>query len=432
MRMIRLGMGNAPLDTLAHYSGLGLALGIGLLVGIERGWQERDLQTGARVAGIRTFALIGLLGGVWGALYPIVGGVAVGFAAFAFAIGLTVFEWRESVKDNSLSATDLIAGLVTFALGVLAVLGNKPAAAAAGVVVTGLLALRHPLHTFLRTLTWPELRSALLLLAMTVVLLPVLPDRNIDPWDTINPHRIWLITVAIAALSFVGYVAVRLAGARRGLLLAGAAGALVSSTAVTLTYSRLAKSEPKVAHEAGVAIAASWIVSLIRMATVAVVLAPVLLKSLLPAVAAAVLVLIATAFGLDRAGQHDGAPSKLQLENPVELGMAIRFGLLLGLVTVVSKLFAAQIGQLSLLPLAAVTGLADVDPITLSVAQMVPQQVTVAVAAMAILIAAAANGVTKLSLAFTFAPGRVGQVLGGAGVIAILAGVAAAIFVRLP
>lgn len=431
MRMIAR-TGNAPLDTLTQYQGLGLALGIGLLVGLERGWQERDLQTGARVAGIRTFALIGLLGGVWGALFPILGGVAVGFAAFAFAIGLTVFEWRESVKDNTLSATDLIAGMVTFALGVFAVLGNKPAAAAAGVVVTGLLALRHPLHAFLRTLTWPELRSALLLLAMTVVMLPVLPDRNIDPWDTINPHRIWLITVAIAALSFVGYVAVRIAGPRRGLLLAGAAGGLVSSTAVTLTYSRLAKTESHIAPEAGVAIIGSWIVSLTRMTTVAVVLAPVLLNPLLPPIVAAILVLAATAFGLDRAARHDGSETKLQLENPVELGMAIRFGALLGVVTVVSKLFAAQIGQLSLLPLAAVTGLADVDPITLSVAQLVPKDVTVSIAALAILVAAAANGVTKLSLAFSFAPGRVGRILGGAGVAAILAGVAAAIVIRLP
>ncbi len=421
--------GVPPLDTFAHYYGLGLALGIGLLVGVERGWQERDLQTLQRVAGIRTFALIGLLGGIWGVLFPIVGPVPVAAVALAFAAALTLFEWRESVKNDTLSATDLIAGLVTFSLGALAVLGNKTAAAAAGVTVVGLLALRHPLHNFLRRLSWPELRSVLLLLAMTVVMLPILPDRNIDPWDTINLHRIWLITVAIAGLSFVGYVAVRLAGARRGLLLAGAAGALVSSTAVTLTYARLAKSEPKIAHEAGVAIIASWIVSLTRMTTLAAVLAPVLLKPLFPAVAAAVCVLGVTAFALDRVSRADGASPKLKLQNPVELGLAIRFGTMLGLVTAASKLFAAQIGQLSLLPLAAVTGLADVDPITLSVAQMVPKDVTIAVASMAILVAAAANGLTKLTLAFIFAPGRVGQVLAGAGVIAILAGVAGAIFV---
>jgi uncharacterized membrane protein (DUF4010 family) len=424
-------MGQLPLDTVAHFYGLGLALAIGLLVGVERGWQERDLQTLQRVAGIRTFALIGLLGGIWGILFPIVGAIPMAAMALAFSAGMILFEWRENVKNDTLSATDMVAGLVTFSLGALAILGNKAAAAAAGVTVVGLLALRHPLHNFLRQLSWPELRSALLLLAMTVVLLPILPDRNVDPWDAINPHRIWLITVAIAALSFVGYVAVRLAGARRGLLLAGAAGGLVSSTAVTLTYSRLAKTEPKIARQAGVAIAASWIVSLVRMSVLASVLAPALLLPLLPPVSAAVIVLAVTAFILDRTSERDGKPAQLELENPVELVMAIRFGLLLGAVTAISKLFAAQIGQLSLLPLAAVTGFADVDPITLSVSQMVPHQVTVSVAALAVLIAAAANGLTKLTLAFFFAPGRVGQVLAGAGVIAILAGVAGAIFVPL-
>ena len=158
------------------------------------------------------------------------------------------------------------------------------ACAARGIVVSNIrgYAVRTvPEHTF--ALIFALLTVALLLLAMTVVLLPILPDRNIDPWDTVNPHRVWLITVAIAALSFVGYVAVRIAGARRGLLVAGSAGALVSSTAVTLTYSRLSKTEPQIASEAGVAIMASWIVSLARMTTLAVLLAPVLLKPLLPA-----------------------------------------------------------------------------------------------------------------------------------------------------
>lgn len=420
----------APLDTLTHYSGLGTALAIGLLIGLERGWQERDLQTLERVAGLRTFGLIGLLGGIWGLLFPVVGGVALGFMAFAFAAGFTVFEWRESVKNDTLSATDLAAALVTFSLGIFAVLGNKAAAAAAGVTVTGLLALRHPLHAFLRTLSWPELRSALLLLAMTFVLLPILPDRTIDPWDSLNPHKLWLITVAIAALSFVGYVAVRVAGARRGLLLAGAAGGLVSSTAVTLTYARLAKSEPDIALEAGVAIVASWIVSLIRMTALATALAPALFPALAPAVCTAAAILAVTMFGLDRAARNAPSEPKLQLSNPVELGMALRFGALLGAVMVISKLFAADIGQMSLLPLAAVSGFADVDPITLSVSQMVGAQVTVGIAALAILIAAATNGVTKLTLAATLAPGSVGRLLAGAGAAAILA--AGAVYLLAP
>lgn len=423
-------VGEPPLDTFAHYYGLGLALGIGLLVGVERGWQERDLQTLQRVAGIRTFALIGLLGGIWGVLFPIVGAVPMAAMTLAFAGALTAFEWRESVKNDTLSITDLIAGLVTFSLGVTAVLGNKAAAAAAGVTMVGLLSLRHPLHNFLRRLSWPELRSALLLLAMTFVALPILPDRPVDPWGTLNPYKLWLITVAIAALSFVGYVAVRLAGARRGLLLAGAAGGLVSSTAVTLTYSRLAKTNPEIAYEACVAIVASWIVSLIRMTVLATVLAPALLLPLLPSVGAATLILALTVFLLDRAASNAPAEPQLQLSNPLELGMALRFGALLGLVMVLSKLFSAKIGQMSLLPLAAISGFADVDPITLSVSQMVGTEVTLAIATGAILLAAATNGITKLSLAFSVGGGRAGRLAAGAGLAAILAG--GAVFLLAP
>jgi uncharacterized membrane protein (DUF4010 family) len=422
--------GVLPLDTFAHYYGLGLALGIGLLVGVERGWQERNLETQQRVAGIRTFALIGLLGGVWGVLFPIVGAIPMAAMALAFAGALTAFEWRESERNDTLSATDLIAGLVTFSLGALAVLGDKAAAAAAGVTVVGLLVLRHQLHNFLRRLSWAELRSALLLLAMTFIALPILPDRPIDPWGTLNPYKLWLITVAIAALSFVGYVAVRLVGARRGLLLAGAAGGLVSSTAVTLTYARLAETDPEIAYEAGVAIVASWIVSLIRMTVLAMVLAPVLLLPLLPGVGAAVLVLAVTVFLLDRAARNAPAEPQLELSNPLEFGLALRFGALLGLVMVLSKLFSDKIGEISLLPLAAVSGFADVDPITLSVSQMVGKDATLRIATLAILVAAATNGITKLSLAASLAPAKVGRIMGGAGAAAILAG--GAVFLLVP
>ena len=155
------------MDTLELFQRLALALAIGFLVGIERGWREREGPSGSRVAGIRTFALSGLLGGIWGALYPVIGGPALGLGALGFAIGFTVFQWRESVAENNLSATALIAGLVVFALGVYAMLGSMAVAGAAGVITFALLAEREALHEFLKKVTWPELRAALILLAMT-------------------------------------------------------------------------------------------------------------------------------------------------------------------------------------------------------------------------------------------------------------------------
>src|SRR5439155_1193127 len=176
---------------------LGLALAIGLLIGLERGWRERNQGEGGRAAGIRTFAIIGLLGGLWGAMTPTLGPVPMAAAGLAFAAAFTLFEWREAVAQKNYSVTTTIAGLTVFALGAFAVLGNRAAAGAAGVAMVALLAGRTSLHQFLKKLTWPELRSVVVLLTMTFVLLPILPDRTIDPWDAVNPYELWLLVVLI-------------------------------------------------------------------------------------------------------------------------------------------------------------------------------------------------------------------------------------------
>lgn len=410
------------MDTLELFQRLGLALAIGFLVGVERGWREREGAAGSRVAGIRTYALIGLLGGIWGALYPYTGGIAMGFAVFAFAIGLTVFEWRESVAENNLSATALIAGLVVFALGAFAVLGNMAAAGAAGVVTFALLAEREALHEFLKKVTWPELRAALVLLAMTFVLLPILPDKTVDPWGALNPYVLWLMTILIAAISYAGYAAMRIAGARRGLFYAGALGGLVSSTAVTLSYSELARKKPELAGQASPGIVAAWIVSLVRMTALASAIAPALLVPLAAPIAAAVTVLVAVGLFFDlKAARLTEAPS-LGLTNPFELSEVLRFGLLLAVVMVIARRLFLAFGQSGLLPLAAVTGLADVDPITLSAARMTGTGLGAEAAALAVLAAGGANLVAKAAVAVAAGGLRHGVPLAVAGLLAIGAG----------
>ena len=169
-----------PEDLLSRFA---LALGIGLLIGLERGWRTREAPAGSRTAGIRTFAISGLLGGVVGAVALAAGGAAsaggglvlgLGFAAYAAAI--TVFCLEENRADKTFSATTAIAATLTFALGAYALVGDMRAAAAAAVAATVILALRENLHGWVKALTWPELRSGLVLLAMTFVALPVVPD----------------------------------------------------------------------------------------------------------------------------------------------------------------------------------------------------------------------------------------------------------------
>lgn len=407
---------------------MGLALAIGLLIGVERGWQERKGAAGSRTAGIRTYALIGLFGGVWGALTPVAGPIALGLAAAAFAGTFGFFQWREQVEKKDFSVTSAVVSMLTFALGVYAVLGDMAAAAAVAVATVAVLAARRDLHEFLRRMTWPELRSAIVLLAMTVVALPLLPDRTIDPWNAINPYQLWLLTVLIGVVSFIGYVAVKIAGERQGLLFAGLAGGLASSTVVTLTFSRqAAKAKPEIQRDFATGIVAAWTMSVLRMTALAGIVAPAVVQPLaLPVGAAAAVLLLATIY-LYRQPKGDGG-SKLDLGNPLDPVFVVRFGLLLTIIAVAAKLLTQYFGQTGLLSLAGLSGIADVDPITLSVAKMTGGTLSATQAAAAILLAGGVNLIVRMVLAIWFGGRRFGFMPAVAGAAALAAGAAAYAF----
>lgn len=396
----------------------GLAVAIGLLIGIERGWQSRQARDGARVAGIRTFTLIGGFGGICG-LVP--GNLTLGLCFVGFALPFGLFEWRRAQRAGIFSATDFIAGLMTFMLGAYAARGSMAVAGAGGVVTAAILAERKVLHTFLQRLKWSELRAALVLLAMTAVLLPVLPDRTVDPWQALNPHQIWLMTVLVGAVCYAGYIAVRVAGERRGLLFAGLMGGLATSTTVTWTFARMVGRNPAALPQVMTAILAAWMMSLMRMTVLAVVIAPSLLRALAPPMAAASAVLLIPALLAYRAAGKAGGQG-LTLTDPFELPLMLRFtALLCGIMLLVHFLSSGTSG---LFALGGISGLLDVDPITLSMAKAAGGEVTPAVAVSTILIAATANGVAKSVLAVAFGGARLGLALSGFALLAFGAGAA--------
>jgi uncharacterized membrane protein (DUF4010 family) len=246
-------------------SRVALALGIGLLIGLERGWRAREAEPGSRAAGIRTFAISGLLGGIAGAIATASdgvasagGGIVLAVALAAYAAVIATFCRDENRADQTFSATTAIAAILTFALGAYSVIGDMRVAAAAGVATAGVLAAREELHGWVKNLTWSELRSGLVLLAMTFVALPVVPDEPIGPLGGVNPREVWVIAIALAGVSFVGYAAVRYYGASRGVLLA-AAGGLVSSTAVTISNARRAAAGEHTGHANRVSRPNSWL-----------------------------------------------------------------------------------------------------------------------------------------------------------------------------
>jgi uncharacterized membrane protein (DUF4010 family) len=386
-----------------------LGLALGFVIGLERGWKERDEGEGHRTAGIRTFSLIGLLGGIFGILS--LGGDRILIAAGFVLTGavLAVFMWREGERQGDYSATTLIAALLTFMLGALAVLGDMAIAAGAGVAAVGLLAYKRQLHGFLARVTWAELRSGLLLAAMTFIALPLLPDRALDPWGALNPHELWLVTILIAAVSFLGYVAVKLVGPSRGLVLAAAVGGLVSSTVVTLTLAKLARDNAARVPLLTGSILASGGVMLVRVLVLAGVINLSLALALaVPLVAAALFQGLAAVLLIGRDGKGGAKPEGLVHKNPFLLSEVLRFGAILAAVMLAAGIAQSVYGDSGLMAVAAISGLADVDAVTLSVAGMGPAS---RAGVAAVLIAIGVNNIAKSAYAWYAGGGRLGLML---------------------
>jgi uncharacterized membrane protein (DUF4010 family) len=394
------------MDLQALISAFAVALGIGLLIGLERGWRTRDVEPGRRAAGIRTFAITGLLGGTTGALAMALGGaasagggivVAVGFAGYAAV--LTLFTLEESRAGGSYSATTAIAGMLTFALSAYAVVGDMRMAAAAAVAAAALLALREQLHGWVEKISWPELRSGLVLLTMTFIGLPIIPNEPVGPFGGVNPREVWIIAIVLAAVSFLGYAAVKYFGARRGLLLAAAAGALASSTALTIANARHAargEGEPRLLA-AGVAIASG--IMFLRVAAIVTALNPSLLILVAPALAAATLTAagFAVAWVLwQRTGEQEHREVKFR--NPFEFWSVVGFALFLGAIIVLGRAVGETFGATGAVTGAIVVGLADVDAVTVSMARLAPETLSARQAALAILAAVASDTVSKIAI----------------------------------
>lgn len=386
------------MDQVEILSRLSVSLAIGLLVGLERGWRSRDEEDHQRAAGFRTFAISGLLGGVSGAIGLNAGGIVVGLVFLGFAGAFSAFHWLEARADGNLSVTSVVAGMLTFLLGAMAVMGEQSAAIAGAVALTGMLALREALHRWVASLTWEEIRAVLILLAMSFLLLPVLPNRTIDPWGTVNPYEIWLLAILIAGISFGGYIAVRLFGDRLGVVMAAFAGGLASSTATTLTFARLAKEQETSARLLAAGILVAGFVMVVRVGILAVALNRALLPSLAPSLGIGALVLAAGAALLLLWNTERASPN-LKISNPLALGTALKLAAFIAVVMLAADLVRRAFGDVGVLVVAAVSGVADVDAVTISMAKLGGSGLSLEIVTQAIVTAVGVNTSSKAVMA---------------------------------
>ncbi len=407
------------LDEMEMFRRLGVALAIGLMVGAERGWHTRRLAEGQRVAGLRTFGLIGLLGGLWAVIGAQAGQLVLAAAFAALAAVLVVAQFQFLRRSADVGATTMVAALVTFALGALAGFGEVSVAAAGAVVVTLLLGVKPQLHGLVARLEYQELMAVIKLLMMSVVLLPVLPDHGYGPWQALNPYRIWWMVVLIAGISFAGYMAIKLAGPRLGIILTGLFGGVASSTATALSLARLGKGKPHLHRLLGAGVVVASATMFPRMLLVAAVVAPELARQLVWPLALAALVAYAGAAWSWRGAPRNERAGEVRPRNPFELSVALQFGLLLALVMVLSFALQDWLGEAGFYLLAAVSGLSDVDAVTLSYGTRVSEAtLNREVAASALVMAAVANTLVKAGLVAVICGGamawRVGLGLGAA------------------
>jgi len=375
---------------------LASALAIGLLIGAERGWSARDILDTRLSAGIRTFGLIGLLGG----LATLLAGHFGALAWLGMLLGVIVLATAAYLidrrDDRDPGLTSEVALLLTFLLGSLALAHSRLLAGSCAVVVALLLSLKEPMHSGLKRLSADELSGALKLLFISLVLLPALPNQGYGPWQVFNPYVTWWMVVLIAGLGFVAYVAIRLVGTRHGLLLTALLGSVVSSTAMTLTLARLHGRRELHALLACGLLGTSALVFPRVLLEVALINPPLVTGLLWPLAAATLVYALGALYWWQRANSSTlPADAEPPLKNPFEFGPALRFALLLALILLLVEIARRELGDVGVYLVAALSGLTDADAITLSLSRSALSELQPQVATRGIALAVISNSLIK-------------------------------------
>lgn len=353
------------------FHGVALALALGLLIGIERGWSQRLDADGARVAGIRTFALLGLTGGLAGEAVrlanPGLAAVIVAAAAVALLIGYLRTSGRGEV-----SATTTIVGIITLGAGVFAATGQGVMASAVAAVTTLVLTMRRQLHRWIGEISEAELHAIARFGLISFAVLPLLPDQAYGPYDAWNPRQVWLVVVLVSGLSLAGYAAAKRFGASRGILIAAGVGAIVSSTAVTAALAARIRNDEGARPVLAAGIALASTVMFLRVMILVALLAPFAFPAFAIAAGPATLVSALCTVWSARPTAMAAEPAAPNLRNPFDLAPALLLAALVMVLSLVGRWALDRFGGAGLVAVLAISGMVDVDSAVITASGLPP------------------------------------------------------------
>lgn len=385
-------------DILQLYLTFGISLFVGVLIGLER----QSVRGGheATFAGIRTFPIISLLGALsayislhyYKPIFPI---MLVLIALFVLASYIP----QAISKAGSAGITTEMAALAVFILGALPFYGEKGIAVTVTILIFVLLTTKDQLHSLARKVEMEDFYAVAKFATITFIILPVLPNRNIGPYNSFNPYEIWLFVVLIAAISFIGYVSVKTVGSKRGLGLTGLLGGFASSTAVTLSISRRSKEASELSKSAALAIILACSTMFPRVILIIGFINKVLLKHIyLPLLIMGISGFIICGFLYFKIGRTKSL-EKVNLKNPFELSIAIKFGILYAIINFVSIFANKYFSNRGLYISSALGGLTDVDAVVLSITRLIKNEgLEIKIATITIILATIVNTILKAVL----------------------------------
>lgn len=408
-----------------------IALSIGALIGIERE-KKKDAEPSRSVGGIRTHILLALIGAAsaWQSHALAMDWIFVVTLAVV-GIAMVANNLRNSARsqDNPFGLLSEVAAFAACLLGGMVVVGNAALAVALAVATSAVLAYKQPLHGLVDRIGADDIYAGIKLLIASFIVLPLLPDETIDPWNALNPHSLWLLVILISALSLVGYAAVRWAGTTHGLVLTGITGGLVSSTAITLNFARNSRlqHEPAQTHAFSAGILLAWLVMFVRaFSLVAIVNAGMLRAIWIPfcAMGAVTAVFAGWHYRSSLAASAPVEQHAVAVANPFSLASAIRFGALFAVVLLVVKLAQEYAPGAGLYAVSALAGSVDIDPLVLSLAKESQGRMDPVQAGTAIVIGVMANTIVKCAMAAGLGAGAMRRHIAAASAAVIFTGLA--------